>query len=88
MGLGEKIAVAFFVAFAVLAVIRLFAAPLRLACKVALNTALGFGALFLLQLTAPLTGLALGLNLFNAAVIGVLGLPGLALLILLQWIFI
>ena len=33
-----------------------------------------------------LTGLALGLNLWNALVIGVLGLPGFVLLLLAQWV--
>lgn len=43
-------------------VVRLFAAPLKLAAKVLLNTALGFLALFLLGLTEPVTGFSLGLN--------------------------
>ena len=47
-----------------------------------------FLALFLLGLTAPLTGFALGLNLFNALIIGILGVPGLILLVLLQAVFI
>ena len=32
------------------------------------------------------TGIALGLNLWNALVIGVLGLPGFVLLLLVQWV--
>ena len=35
---------------------------------------------------AGLTGIALGLNLWNALVIGVLGLPGFVLLLLVQWV--
>ena len=66
---------------------RVFAAPLRLAVKVLCNTLLGLGALLLLTTAAPLTGLSLGLNLFNAAVVGILGVPGLGLLLLVQWIF-
>ena len=37
-------------------------------------------------MTAGITGFALGLNLWNALVIGVLGLPGLGLLLLVQWV--
>ncbi len=70
-----------------LLVTRVFAAPLRLAVKALLNTLLGLGALLLLNTLAPLTGLHLGLNLFNALVVGVLGVPGLGLLLLVQWIF-
>lgn len=66
---------------------RVFAAPLRLAVKALLNTLLGLGALLMLNALAPLTGLRLGLNLFNALVVGVLGVPGLGLLLLVQWIF-
>ena len=37
-------------------------------------------------LTAAYTGIALGMNLTNALVVGVLGLPGFVLLLLLQWV--
>ena len=39
-------------------------------------------------MTAGLTGLSLGLNLFNALTIGVLGVPGLGLLLLLKWVLV
>ena len=52
------------------------------------NTLLGFALLGLLHVTGLLARLALGLNLFNALVIAVLGVPGLALLVLLRMIFI
>jgi len=87
VGLTEKIALGLLCLFVLLGVIRLFSAPLKLALKVLLNTLLGFAALFLLNLAAPLTGFTLGLNLFNAVVIGVLGIPGLVLLVLLKLVF-
>ena len=65
---------------------RAFSAPLRLAAKAAVNTLLGMGALLLLNATAAVTGLRLGLNLFNALVVGLLGIPGLVLLLLVQWV--
>ena len=88
MDLGVKLAAILLCAVLVLGIIRLFAAPLKLALKLILNTLLGFLALFLLGLTAPLTGFALGLNLFNALIIGILGVPGLVLLVLLQTVFV
>ena len=88
MGLSEKIALGFLCAFTALGVLRLFAAPLRLALKVLFNTLLGFAALLCVNLCAPLTGFSLGLNLFNALLIGILGLPGLALLVLLRLVFV
>jgi len=53
---------------------------------VLVNSALGFGAVWLLNLTAAVTGIRLGLNVFNALFIGVLGVPGFGLLLLLQWV--
>lgn len=88
MGLTEKIALGMLCAFVVLGVIQLFSAPLRLALKVLLNTLLGFAALFLLNLASGLTGLTLGLNLFNALTVGILGVPGLVLLVLLKLVFV
>ena len=83
MGITEKILLVLFAVFALLAVLRLFAAPLKLAGKLLVNTLLGFALLGILS-----AKLSLGLNLFNALVIAVLGVPGLALLILLRLVFI
>ena len=66
MGITEKILLVLFAVFALLAVLRLFAVPLKLAGKLLVNTLLGFAML----------------------VIAVLGVPGLALLILLRLVFI
>lgn len=74
------------VLLALIGVFWVFRAPLRIALKLLLNTILGFVGLILLNLAAPFTGIALGVNLFNAVCIGVLGLPGFALLLLVRWI--
>ena len=68
-------------------VIKVFSTPLKLMSKVVLNTLLGLGGLALLNAAAPLTGLRLGLNLFNALVVGIFGVPGIGLLLLVQWVF-
>ena len=86
MSVVEKIALGLTLLFLVVVCLRLFAAPLKLALKVAFNSALGFGAVWLLNLTTSVTGLSLGLNWFNALLIGILGLPGFGLLLLLQWV--
>ena len=72
--------------FFLLALIRLFRKPLAVILRLIGNTALGFGALALVRLTASFTGVSLGLNLFNALFIGALGLPGFLLLLLSQWV--
>lgn len=86
MHLAQKLFVAFLLLFFLLALLRLFRTPLRLAFRLLANTLTGFLALWLVNLTAGATGIALGLNLMNAVVIGVLGLPGFVLLLLTQWV--
>ena len=86
MSVVEKIALGLTLLFLVVVCLRLFAATLKLALKGVFNSALGFGALWLLNLTTTVTGLSLGLNIFNAAVIGILGVPGFGLLLLVQWV--
>ena len=68
------------VLFLLVAVVRLFHRPLRLALRVVFNSALG--------LLAPVTGLTLGVNWFNALTVGVLGVPGLGLLLLVKWVLV
>ena len=82
MSVLEKAALGVGALFILLGVLRLTKSPLKTVFRVAGNAALGFGALWLR--TVP--GLHLGLNVFNALVIGVLGLPGFGLLLLLQWV--
>ena len=73
-------------AFLLLALIRIFRSPLKLAGKLLLNALLGFLALWLVAKPSAYTGIALGMNLTNALAVGVLGLPGFVLLLLLQWV--
>lgn len=86
MDLSQKIVAGLLAVFLLAALLRIFKAPLRLALKLLVNTLLGFLALYLTGLTAPWTGITLGLNLWNALIVGVLGLPGFVLLLLVQWI--
>lgn len=86
MDLNQKILAAILAGFFFLALLRVFRTPIRLTLKLLGNTLLGFGALWAVNLTAGITGVALGLNLWNAIVIAVLGLPGFVLLLMLQWV--
>ena len=86
MGITEKILLVLFAVFALLAVLRLFAAPLKLAGKLLVNTLLGFAVLIIVNFLGSFIGISLGVNWINAVVIGLLGLPGVALLLVLQWL--
>ena len=86
MSIVEKVSLGLVLLFLVVACIRLFSAPLKVTLRVLINSVLGFGALWLLNLTGGVTGIALGLNIFNSLTVGILGVPGLFLLLLLQWV--
>lgn len=86
MDLNQKIIAGLLLAFFLITLRRIFRTPLRLALKLLMNTALGFLALWAVNATAAVTGVALGLNLLNALTVGVLGLPGFVLLLLAQWV--
>ena len=86
MSVIEALTLGVVLLFLLAALIRLFSAPLKLALRVVLNTALGFGAMWLLNLTSAHTGLSLGLNWFTGLVTGILGLPGFVLLVLVRWV--
>lgn len=88
MSIVEKVCLALLGLFFLLAVSRLIKTPLKLAMRIIFNAALGFGAVWLLNRTTALTGLSLGLNIFNVATIGVLGVPGFFLLLLLKWVIV
>ena len=51
---------------AIVLVVRLLSAPIRLAGKLLINTLVGFAVLFLLNFAEPLVGLSLGINWVNA----------------------
>ena len=86
MDLNQKLIVGLLICFLVIALIRLFRTPLRIAMKLLVNTLLGFLALWTANLTAGFTGITLGFNLMNALIIGILGLPGFVFLLLTNWV--
>lgn len=66
---------------AALAALLLLRRPLAALVRLGIRWAGGLGVLALLQTM----GLSLGVNPINALVLGVLGAPGLGLLLLVQW---
>ena len=59
--------------------------PLGALVRLDLRTGVGLGVLWVLSLTGGALGLRLGVNLVNALVLGVLGVPGLGLLAGMSW---
>lgn len=63
--------------------IRALILPIRLGLKIAAYSACGFACLWLLNLTAPFTGVSLPVNAVTVLVAGLLGLPGIGVMALL-----
>lgn len=63
-----------------------FRRPLKKLCGLCLRSGLWLGGLWLAKGILPMVGIHLGVNLLNGLVLGVLGLPGLGLLLMTQWL--
>lgn len=70
------------IAAAVWILIALFKKPIKFIVKMLVNTLVGFLILFLLNLL----GLDIELNFINALITGVLGIPGVIILLILKYI--
>ncbi|MDR0861838.1 MAG: pro-sigmaK processing inhibitor BofA family protein [Oscillospiraceae bacterium] len=79
-------AVVAIIAVALLISAAFFKSSLKLLCKVLLSTAAGFLALALLNHFGAKLGVTITVNWAQALIVGILGLPGLALVLLLQWV--
>lgn len=71
---------------AVLAGLVLLRRPLGALLRLLIRAGLGLGGIWLFNLAGGLIGVQVGMNLFTALAVGLLGLPGLGLLLLLQCI--
>ena len=65
---------------------KLLSAPLRLLGKLVINALVGALVLLLFNWIGGLFGLSIAINPLNALITGLLGAPGVILLLVLQWI--
>lgn len=72
--------------FGILVVMVLLRRPLGRLGRLLFRSGVGLAFLWLIRGISPLIGVQLGVNLFNAAVLGVLGVPGLGLLMMAHWV--
>ena len=82
----ETIAIIVIAVIAVFFIFMLLTAPIRFAAKMLINALVGFVVLFLLNFVGGIVGLSLGINWFNALVVGIFGAPGVVLLLLLKYL--
>ena len=67
-------------------VIKLLFSQARLIWKIAVNSISGFICLWLLNLASGLTGIVFEINFVTALVVGFLGIPGILLLLVFQYL--
>ena len=65
---------------------KLLKKPLAWIWKFVLHAVMGYAFLFLFNFVGAWAGVSLGLNWLNAAVAGVLGVPGVILLLLIKYL--
>ena len=82
----DNFAVLLISVFLVFGLLRLIALPIRWGVKILLNSACGFVCLFLLNSISGFTGLYFPINYVTAVIAGFLGLPGIVVLALIQFI--
>ena len=71
---------------AVVVILKLLTAPIRLAGKLLINGLVGFVILLFLSFAGSALGITLGIKWFSAIVVGALGAPGVVLLLLLEFL--
>ena len=63
---------------------RIFIVPIKIILKLILNSLLGALLLYIINIVGTSFGFHIGLNLITTLITGILGIPGVILLILLQ----
>lgn len=87
MGIELNIIIAYAVGLILLYVLGwILLIPLKWIIRLIWNGILGGIMLFLLNLIGGIWGITLGINAFNAITVGLLGIPGVILLLLLKYI--
>lgn len=73
--------------FSLWLVIKIFATPIKWALKLLINALTGFVMLFIFNFLGGFIGLSLSVGWVSAIVAGVLGVPGIILLLLIENFF-
>ncbi|MBO4898267.1 MAG: pro-sigmaK processing inhibitor BofA family protein [Clostridia bacterium] len=84
--MSDSINIAVYIAALVLLIVfaRFFKKPLKIIFKLIANSALGLMLIVIINTFSPQTSLYVGINPVTAAVCGVLGVPGVLLLVLIK----
>jgi len=86
--LNTSVMVAIFACIILLSVlVLLFFKQVKSFFLLILNTIFGWAGLYIFNLLFASTNLFIGINLASASIVGVLGIPGLLLLVVLKFIY-
>lgn len=86
--MNTSVLIALFVLCAVLLIfVALFFKQLKGVLILFFNTCMGWAGLYIFNLLFASSGLIIGINIASATVVGVLGIPGLILMIILKFIY-
>ena len=66
--------------------VRIIRLPLKWLFKLALHAAVGFISLFVLNLLGSYVGIALEINVVNCVIAGILGVPGVILMLIFKYV--
>ena len=81
---SESIIISMLVLCGIITVVIIFAEPLKYLLKLVINSALGAGAIFVINMALGGVGLDVGINMVTVLTAGVLGIPGIAALYIVR----
>ena len=85
INIGEGLIAAYGIGLIVIfIIIKMFYTPIKFVIKIMLNSVFGGIILLALNTVGNSFGMSIGINAFTALITGVLGAPGLSMLLLLQ----
>ena len=70
----------------VILLLKILTAPIKLIFKLLINAALGFVILFVFNFLGAFVGLTLDVNLLSCLAAGIMGVPGVILLVVLHFL--
>lgn len=82
----QTAAIVIIIAILALIILVILRKPVKIILKLALNTLIGFLTLFVLNWLGAFIGISIAVNWINAVIVGVFGVPGVALILLLKWL--
>lgn len=87
MGIDSNTLLAFLFGIIILYIVgKVLFVPIKFLLRLVLNAIVGGAALWVLNIFGGAIGIHIGVNIVTAIVVGLLGIPGVILLIILQYV--